>query len=113
MRLPRLSITVAINALFIMTLKVYQDKGNLENKDKRVFNVVTTALNIALSLNLLEGFKDMAKVLRWKVLATRASTVREADLILGGENLTELIKLMWESLKKPRIVLACAFWVRT
>ena len=58
-----------------------------------------------------EAFKDMAKVLRWRVLANRYFTVREADLILAGESLMKLGTLMRESRKKPLTVFVCAFWV--
>ena len=57
-----------------------------------------------------EAFKDMAKVLRWRVLANRHHSVREADLILGGESLMKLLTLMWES-RRPLTVFICTTWV--
>ena len=72
---------------------------------------MTTILNLALGLNFLEVFKDMAKVLRWRVLASRSSTVRETDLILGGESLMKLWTLFRESREKPITMLACVFWI--
>ena len=72
---------------------------------------MTTILNLALGLNFLEVFKDMAKVLRWRVLASRSSTVRETDLILGGESLMKLWALFRESRGKPITMLACVFWI--
>ena len=53
----------------------------------------------------------MAKILRWRVLASRAFTVRETDLILGGESLMKLVELMQESVKKPLIIFVCLLWV--
>lgn len=53
----------------------------------------------------------MAKVLRWRVLANRRFTVRQADLVLGGESLTKLLTLMKESRKSPLTLLVCACWV--
>ena len=50
-------------------------------------------------------------MLRWRVLADRPFTVREADLILGGDSLSKLGTLMLESKKKPLTLLLCAFWV--
>ena len=54
-------------------------------------------------------------MLRWRVLASRKFTVREADLILGGESLMKLMtlmwELMWESSKKPLTLFVCAIWV--
>ena len=53
----------------------------------------------------------MAKVLRWRILASRPSTVRETDLILGGESLMKLWALCRESRTKPITMLACIFWI--
>lgn len=52
----------------------------------------------------------MARVLRWRVLANRAFSVREADLILSGESLMKLITLMFEA-KRPIIMCVCTAWV--
>ena len=52
----------------------------------------------------------MAKVLRWRVLAGRISSVRETDLILGSESMMKLGALMCDSIKK-RLALVCATWV--
>ena len=57
-----------------------------------------------------EAFKDMAKVLRWRVLANRHHSIREADLILGGESLMKLLTLIWES-RRPMTVFVCTTWV--
>ena len=53
----------------------------------------------------------MAKVLRWRILANRAFTIRETDLILGGESLMKLLELMWESKRKPITLCVCLAWV--
>lgn len=107
----RLLFTLALLALFIMTLVLWEHKGNVSHGSRRWFNTIATILNLALGLNFLEAFKDMAKVLRWRVLANRSFTVREADLILGGESLMKLCNLMWVSRKKPVTVFVCVFWI--
>ena len=53
----------------------------------------------------------MAKVLRWRVLANRSFTIREADLILGSESLMKILELMGESLRKPLTLFICICWV--
>ncbi|KAL9614938.1 MAG: hypothetical protein Q9167_000580 [Letrouitia subvulpina] len=57
----------------------------------------------------------MAKMLRWRVLANQGFTVRQTDLILGGESLMKLAALMketvWGPAKKPLIFLACLTWI--
>ncbi|KAL8708582.1 MAG: hypothetical protein Q9220_006517 [cf. Caloplaca sp. 1 TL-2023] len=107
----RLIITVIIVILVIVVVKVYENKGAVAHDDKYVFNTVITVLNLALGLNFLEAFKDMAKVLRWRVLANRKFTVRETDLILGGESLMKLVTLMRESMRKPLTLFVCVCWI--
>lgn len=107
----RLCLTLGLIVLFILTLILFERAGNVSHSRKEWFNAVTTILNLALGLNFLEVFKDMAKVLRWRVLASRLSTMREVDLILGGESLMKLWDLMRESRKKPITFLACLLWI--
>ena len=103
--------TLALIALFLLTLILFEQAGNVSHSRKEWFNAVTTILNLALGLNFVEVFKDMAKVLRWRVLASRPSTIRETDLILGGESLMKLWELARESRKRPITMLACLFWI--
>lgn len=103
--------TLVLVALFIMTLVLWEHNGNVSHDGKLWFNAIATILNLALGLNFLEAFKDMAKILRWRILANRPFTVREADLILGGESLIKLATLMWESRRKLRLVFGCLFWI--
>ncbi|KAL8835191.1 MAG: hypothetical protein Q9176_007047 [Flavoplaca citrina] len=107
----RLLFTAVLVALVIITLTIYDNRQAIAHKDKNAFNTITTILNLALGLNFLEAFKDMAKVLRWRVLANRKFTVRETDLILGGESLVKLSTLMRESMKKPLTCSVCACWL--
>ncbi|KAL9579949.1 MAG: hypothetical protein Q9212_004785 [Teloschistes hypoglaucus] len=107
----RLIFTVVLVALVLITLRVYKNKGTVTHTDKIVFNTIITVLNLALGLNFLEAFKDMAKVLRWRVLANRKSSVRETDLILGGESLMNLVTLMRESMRKPLTLTVCICWI--
>ncbi|MCJ1423691.1 hypothetical protein MMC29_001575, partial [Sticta canariensis] len=107
----RLFTTCVFAALFLTTLKIYEKKGNINKNAMRVFNAMTICLTLILSLNFFEAFKDMAKVLRWRVLARRHHTVREVDLILGAHSLQTLFTLMWESRKKYLTVLVCMIWI--
>ncbi|KAL9605846.1 MAG: hypothetical protein Q9179_000956 [Wetmoreana sp. 5 TL-2023] len=109
--MSRLIFTAVLVVLVTIVLKVYQDRGTVAHTDKITFNTIITVLNLALGLNFLEAFKDMAKVLRWRVLANRRFTVRETDLILGGESLTKLITLMRESMRKPLTLFVCICWL--
>jgi hypothetical protein len=107
-----LSLTISLLILVVASLKIFEKEGTVGPDAKTAFNVVIIVLSLALGLNFLEVFKDMAKVLRWRALATRSFTVREADLILGGESLTNVIRLLLESSKKP-VRFVCALWYVT
>ena len=108
---PRLCFTLSLIALFVLTLVLFEHAGNVSHGSKQWFNAITTILNLALGINFLEVFKDMAKVLRWRVLASRPSTIRETDLILGGDSLMTLWDLTRESRRKPITMLACLLWI--
>ena len=105
----------------IICLKVYQRDGNVSHHYKILFNTIITVLSLILGLNFLEVLKDMAKVLRWRILAAQPVTVREADLILGGDSLEKLFQLLWESRTKfwrgkfkwPKniLLMGCTFWI--
>ena len=107
----RLSFTLGLIVLFVLTLVRFEQAGNVSHASKEWFNAFTTILNLALGINFLEVFKDMAKVLRWRVLACRPSTIRETDLILGGDSLMTLWDLTRESWGRPITMIACLLWI--
>lgn len=75
------------------------------------FHVIITILSLFLGLNFFEAFKDMARVYRWRILPKVTFSLQEFVLILGGENLKNLLHLIWESRTKPVIVFACIAWI--
>ena len=126
--------TVTFIALIIAILKIYELKGNFPLDQKATFHTILTASSLGLGLNffvsrnptkaeahntfktsrligLQEAFKESAKLLRWRILAGREHSEREVGLILGIENLQNVIALGRESISKPRILLACITWV--
>ena len=98
----------------IITLKSFEDNGNLRYYDKSLFHIITTALSVALSINLLIGFgikfsiafSNIARSLRWRLLIGRPYT-RIADLILGGDSILEPLNLLWPLAGKPMFF----FWI--
>lgn len=44
---------------------------------KRMFNALTTAISIALGLNLMSAFKDLALNMRWPVLSAKKRNLIE------------------------------------
>jgi len=49
----RLIFTIILVILYVASLKIYQDEGNIRHQNKEVFNTVTTVLSLALGLNFL------------------------------------------------------------
>lgn len=94
-----------------MTLKAYEGAGNISDRRRTGFHVIITILSLFLGLNFFEAFKNMARVFRWRLLLKITFSLRESVLILGGENLTNLVRLIWESRTKPMIVFACVAWI--
>ena len=103
--------TVIIVIFMLATLKIYQGKGNFSRAQKHSFNTIITALSLALGLNFFEAFKDIAKVLRWKILAGRSHSIHEFDLILSIESLSKVVELAWASRRKILIVAICVSWL--
>ncbi|KAK0509699.1 hypothetical protein JMJ35_008093 [Cladonia borealis] len=103
--------TLIFVAFMLATLKVYHDKDNFSHDQKYAFNTIVTACSLGLGLNFFEAFKDIAKVLRWRILANKRHSVREIDLIISIENLTTVFELAWECRKQILILLACFSWI--
>ncbi|MCJ1427942.1 hypothetical protein MMC29_005849 [Sticta canariensis] len=107
----RLATTIILIVLVIAALKVFENRGNVSKIGKRLFNFVITGLSLLLGLGFFDAFKDMAKVLRWRILANHDFSLRETDLILSGDSLMKLTTLMKESWKKPRTLFVCGTWI--
>ncbi|KAI9680366.1 MAG: hypothetical protein M1829_001252 [Trizodia sp. TS-e1964] len=71
-------LTVAIAAAIVVVLKVYLEKGILNDVEKRVFNTAITGLSICLGINIASSFKALALNIRWKLIATSPHKIREA-----------------------------------
>ena len=125
-------VTVIFVSFVAITFKIYEKKGNVPPTQKSTFNAIITALILGLGLNFFvshnvlasmmqvksncyskfqEAFKSAAKLLRWRILARKGHSIREVDLIVGVENLTNVVVLGLESLMKPATLLLCISWV--
>lgn len=69
----RFFITAGLCAAYYFTIRSYQKMGVLAEQQKMEFNAITTALSIALGLNIASAFKDMALNMRWPILSGRHS----------------------------------------
>ena len=66
-------------------------KPVVDELSKRIFNAITTAISIALGLNVASAFKDMTMNMRWPILGFRK---RNLDEVIGIGDII-LAKLTW------------------
>jgi len=55
----------------------YQSRSLMNKVQKNTFNTLTTAISIALGLNIASSLKSMAIDARWWILSQRRRPVRE------------------------------------
>ena len=103
--------TAFLAALIAITFGSYAIKGVITLTQKKTFNAIITALSLGIGLNVFEAFKELARLLRWRFLADGHYSVREADLILGLENLINVLKLGSASFRRLWILFFCATWI--
>lgn len=103
--------TAFLAGFITITFKLYAIKGVITPTQKKTFNAIITALILGLGLNFFEAFKGLARLLRWRFLADGHYSVREVDLILGIENLINVLKLGWASSRRLWMLLFCATWI--
>ncbi|TVY84111.1 hypothetical protein LSUE1_G002086 [Lachnellula suecica] len=106
----RFFITAALCTGYVVSAKLWHDKGVQSEGQKRIYNTLTTGISIALSLNIASSFKDMALNMRWPILSSRKRNLEETDLILHADSMMELSRLALTS-KRSVVVLACVSWL--
>jgi hypothetical protein len=72
-------ITAGLCAGYVLSTRVWVNKGAISENQKNIYNAITTAISIALGLNIASAFKDMALNMRWPILAARKRTLREVS----------------------------------
>jgi hypothetical protein len=72
-------ITALLCAAYIMSTRVWHGKGVLSENQKRMYNAITTAISIALGLNLMSAFKDLALNMRWPILSAKKRNLVEVS----------------------------------
>ncbi|RFU26411.1 hypothetical protein B7463_g9937, partial [Scytalidium lignicola] len=107
----RFFITAGLCAAYYFAIQTYVKKGVLSEPKKKEFNAITTAISIALGLNIASAFKDMALNMRWPILSrSKPRNLDELDLILSCDSLTKLAKLAWVA-RRPWVIFACLTWL--
>lgn len=80
----------------------------MTEKDKQKYNFLVVGFSLALGINLASSLKQMAVDVRWWVLSLIKRNLREVDLILHLDSLTEVTKLAFVA---PRLAPACFSWL--
>src|SRR5271156_3272099 len=80
----------------------------MTDNDKQKYNFLVVGLSLALGMNLASSLKQMAVDIRWWVLSLGKRNLREVDLILHLDGLTEVTKLAFVA---PRLAPACFSWL--
>ncbi|KAJ4378879.1 hypothetical protein N0V86_005753 [Didymella sp. IMI 355093] len=101
----KLLITVFFGGALCICLKAWEGFRTpiaLSIEDVRVFNALTIGLSLCMGLNLLSSLRRYAVILRWAILTKRYVSMEAFDLILGIDELTNVVKLMALSLPSLR-----------
>lgn len=109
----RLASTIILCAAMIGCFKYFETVKVLTNTEKNVFNMLSTGIYLTMGLNMAGAFKQMATMLRWKLLARKAHNLKEIDMILGLNSLVKVYKLGIEALgfRKPLTFFLCMLWI--
>lgn len=88
----RFLVTAALCGGYILANHEFSKKGALNEKEKKLYNTITTAISIALGLNIASSFKDMALNMRWPILKFRKRSLVEVRCFtfLGCVMLTKI-----------------------
>lgn len=102
-------ITVALMAVMGSIMYYYSTHIRpMTDQDKQTYNFLIVGLSLALGMNLASSLKQMAVDVRWWILSLTRRNLREVDLILHLDGLTEVTKLAFVA---PRLAPACFSWL--
>jgi hypothetical protein len=74
-----------------LSTRIWQNKNAISEVQKKLYNTITTAISIALGLNIASAFKDMALNMRWPILHARKRSLVEVTCRTLDERLVWLI----------------------
>ena len=112
--LARYLVTLVFIAVLVIALRSYQGSWVFHEQGKLWFNAIMTGLSIAFGVHLAvrpfsnivfskltmffqASMKLLAGNVRWYFLAQRFRSLEEANLVLGCDSLSNLVKLIWKA----------------
>ncbi|KAL1841684.1 hypothetical protein VTJ49DRAFT_6723 [Mycothermus thermophilus] len=90
----RLVLSLLFSLLLLVVLYSYSGQDKLSTWDRRLFNTLTILFSSLASLSLGSLLGLLGAALRWPLLARRAHSPREVDLILGMQHPSVSLKLI-------------------
>ncbi|TGO33286.1 hypothetical protein BHYA_0254g00010 [Botrytis hyacinthi] len=103
-------ITLVLCVAYYSTLTSWHKKGTVTERDKRIFNAITTGFSIALGINITSSLKSMALDARWAILHASKRNLCELDLTLHADSLMSLGKWAFVS-KRPMVFGMAISWL--
>lgn len=92
-------------------ISVWNSKDQVVSpKTKAQFDAITVALSIAFGLNIVSSLKAIVLDLRWWILSIERRPLREVNIILHCDSMTELLKLVYVAPRRST-VFASLIWV--
>ncbi|KAI9886825.1 MAG: hypothetical protein M1823_001398 [Watsoniomyces obsoletus] len=106
-------ITGLFLGCFAAAVATYEKIKTVDSRGRLLFNTLSIAILLSLGLNFFSVIKDMAKVMRWRILSNHEFDVRQVDLILGSASLMNVLHLILENLhwSKPLILIMSVVWL--
>jgi hypothetical protein len=90
----RLASGMMFSALLLLGLYFYGMKSNLDTWDRRLFNSFTLLCSALVSLSFGSMMGILGAALRWPLLARKAHSPHEVDLMLNMHNPTGTLRLL-------------------
>jgi hypothetical protein len=69
----------------------------INERQKHIFNALSTGLTMLLGLNLAASLRSYAKLLRWRMLAAAYRPLGTFDLVLGCDSQINVLRLLWRA----------------
>lgn len=93
-------VTALICGLYALVLVLYEKKNGIDTPARLRFNALVTILNFCLGINLAASMRSYAKLMRWLFLAMRYRPLETFDLVLGCENISNVIILLFKATRE-------------
>ncbi|KAL2265713.1 hypothetical protein VTJ83DRAFT_6813 [Remersonia thermophila] len=98
----RFGSSLFFSILLMVVLYLYSQPDHLGPWGRRVFNTLAIHLSSLVSLSVGSLLGVLGSALRWPLLAWRAHSPREVDLILGMQNPSRSLELVFHQLRRDK-----------